>query len=222
MPQKKRREDSTLGRSLGGEAEEEEDFIRYQPEDDTIRLTGIMMSQDSQIVELKAFARYDREALDAEKKLGASEKAMYEARIASMEALRATEVEWINSLTKYHLQKDRIIITTLTSSIDKEEETVALLKSQDDQMKAQCELIVAYMTQIKRGVLQMAETANMYRTSLTIQANKHQIEMVGLDERVAALVDADGYLKADLSAKDAEIARLKEKLVVSKRCSMDT
>ena len=190
--------------------------------DEDLTLTEILDNRRAHVVELIHLARIDRDALDAEKALAASEKAMYESRIASMETRCDAEVEWVNTLKRHHHEKDRIIITMLTSHlpVDKAAETVALFKSKDEQLNVQGRFIDAYRTQNKCGLQQMAEIADMYRTSLTDQADDHQSEITKLYERITELVEAGGNLKdklrcikkqnvmhvATIAAKDAEAA----------------
>ena len=80
-------------------------------EDEDFRMTDayIMGSEKDQVTELIHLAQIDRDALDASKALAAAEKAMYESRIASIETLHDTEVEWGNTLKRNHHEKDRVI-----------------------------------------------------------------------------------------------------------------
>ena len=212
------------------ESEEDEDF----------RMTDeyILGSEKDQVIELIHKARIDRDALDAEKALAAKERALYESRIASMETRRDIEVEWVNTLKRHHHDKDRIIITMLTSQlpVDKAAETVALLKSKDEQLIVQGRILDAYRTWDKRGVQPMAELVDMYRNSLTDQADDHRTEITDLYDRVTKLVaenvclkdklkrakalpaarGAKNTSKAALPDKTAEIARLEEAVMAAK------
>jgi hypothetical protein len=180
-----------------GESQEDEDF--------NLSDSDILDGEKAQVIELIHLARIDRDALDAEKALAASEKAMYESRIASMESLRDAEFEWVNTLKMHHHEKDRVIITMLTSHlpVDKAAETVALFKSKDEQLNVQGRFIDAYRTQYKCGLKQMAEMAYMYRTSLTDQADDHRTEITDLYERVTKLVEAGDCLKDQLKCAKA-------------------
>jgi hypothetical protein len=210
---------------------------RESQKDEDFRMTDeyLMNSDKSQVIELIHLARIDRDALDAEKALAAKERAMYESRIASIETLRDTEVEWINTLKKNHHEKDRVIITMLSSHlpVDKAAETVALFKSKDEQLIVQGRIIDAYRTWNKCGFRQMAELLDTYRNSLTDQADNHRTEITDLYDRVTKLVEegaclkvklkraksrptARGASKAALLDKDAEIARLNKAVMAAK------
>jgi hypothetical protein len=151
-------------------------------------------------------ARIDRDALDASKALAAAEKAMYESRIASIETLRDNEVEWVNTLKRNHHEKDRVIIAILTAHlpVDKAAETAALFKSKDEQLNAQGRFIDSYRTQYKCGLRQMAEMVDMYRNSLTDQADDHRTEITDLYDRVTKLVAEVLCLKDKLKRAEAQ------------------
>lgn len=179
-------------------------------EDEDFRMTDayIMGSEKYQVTELIHLAQIDRDALDASKALAAAEKAMYESRIASIETLHDTEVEWGNTLKRNHHEKDRVILAILTAHlpVDKAAETVALFKSKDEQLNAQGRFIDAYRTQYKCGLRQMAEMVDMYRNSLTDQADDHRTEITDLYDRVTKLVAEVLCLKDKLKRAEARPA----------------
>jgi hypothetical protein len=159
-------------------------------------------------IALQNFARNDREALTEREKWAAAEKAIYEARLATMEASRDKEMEWVAVLKTHHREKDQIIINMLTTSlsIDQAAETVAFIQAKDDQLKLQCDLIDTYQAKLNSGTLQMDEHTKKYRADLSDEATKHRAEITKLYDRIAALVDGDGDMRNQLRAAAIQIA----------------
>ena len=172
--------------------------------DQTIKINN----QSLCILKLQHFARIDREARAEGDKWAAAEKAKYESERATMEAFRAYEKVLYAGAVKQWQDQQHLITTILTApfSIEHAAETDALIKTRDDRLKLQDDLIDAYQTQLTRGTLQMEENTNKYRADLSDEATKHRAEITRLYDRIAALVDSDGDLQNQLRAAAVQIA----------------
>jgi hypothetical protein len=131
--------------------------------------TRTINNLSERIIKLQDFARIDREARAEGEKWAAVEKAKYESQLATVDAFRAYEKVLYAGAVKQWQDQQQLITNILTAhlSIDHAAETVALIKTKDDRLKLQCDLIDAYQTQLTRGTMQMEENANKYRADLS-------------------------------------------------------